>query len=193
MKLKRIIKLAANSISRLINGEIPMKDLIVSKSLKAKYAFDNKAKCTTCEKIWYELNTEGKKNMAIDNVVEFIKKEQYCPSCKKETKFIKMQANIPHVALARLMKERDPFNCPHHGERVPYVFIKGGGTRQFERVEDPNYVVNYGIEIDYHYYFEHQLKSSIETIFEPMPGDTAEIWKELIVEKVKKTRKKKEI
>ena len=187
-------KLARNSISSLINGEIPMKDLIVSKSLRANYAFDNKAKCTVCDKIWYELNTEtGKKNMAINKLTEFLKEEQYCPSCKKNTKFIKMKANIPHVALARTMKERDPFNCPHHGDRVPYVFIKGSGTRQFERVEDPTYVVNYGLEIDYIYYFEHQLKSSVETIFEPLPGDTTEIWKGLFEEKIKKTRKKKEV
>ena len=61
------------------------------------------------------------------------------------------------------MEKRDPYNCPLAGERVPYVFKMTGSKndRQFEKVEDPKYLINNCIPIDYHYYFEHQLKSAL--------------------------------
>ena len=77
------------------------------------------------------------------------------------------------------------------GDRVPYVFDTYQSTKQFEKVEDQDYIIKNGIPIDYIYYFEHQFKSAIQTIFEPMMEDVTELWKDLIPEKVKKVRKKK--
>ena len=62
-----------------------------------------------------------------------------------------------------------------------------------EKVEDPAYVIKNAIPIDYVYYFEHQFKSAIQTIFEPMMEDVSELWKDLIPEKVRKVRKKKTV
>ena len=70
-------------------------------------------------------------------------------------------------------------------------FVEQLNTKQFEKVEDPDYIIKNGIPIDYIYYFEHQFKSAIQTIFEPMMEDVTELWKDLIPEKVKKIRKKK--
>ena len=189
---------ARDKISKLVNGEVPMKELLLSKSLRAGYAFDRKAVCTECDKVYYELNVIGKKEMDITvltkkSVEEFIKNEHTCINCKKETKFIKAPANIPHVALARKREERDKMDKVASGDRVPYVFVTYESSKQFEKVEDPQYVLNNGIPIDYIYYFEHQFKSAIETIFGPMMEDVSELWKDLIPEKVKKTRKKKKI
>jgi hypothetical protein len=77
------------------------------------------------------------------------------------------------------------------GDRVPYVFATYDSTKQFEKVEDPNYVIKNRIPIDYTYYFEHQLKSALETIFAPMLNDVTELWKDLIPQKQKKIRKSK--
>ena len=189
---------ARDKISKLINGEVPMKELLLSKSLRAGYAFDRKAVCTECDKVYYELNIIGKKEMNITvltkkSVDEFIKNKHMCTHCNKETNFIKAPANIPHVALARKREERDKMDKVASGDRVPYVFVTYESTKQFEKVEDPQYVLNNGIPIDYIYYFEHQFKSAIETTFGPMMEDVSELWKDLIPEKVKKTRKKKKV
>ena len=190
---------AREKVASLLNGEIAMSELVVSKSLRTGYAFDDKANCVECDKTWYKLNLFGKKNMKIGvedvggkldrkyerPVNKFIETEHDCSSCEKKTNFVQMPANIPHVALARKMKERDAFSAPDSGDRVPYVFKCGGGSRQFEKVEDPKYLLNHGIPIDYEYYFEHQLKSSIETIFEPMMENVPDIWEGLLGKKKK--------
>ena len=193
---------AREKIRKLVNSEVPMKQLMLSKSLRSGYAFDNKAVCTLCDKTYYELNVVGKKEMNVSvlhtlknknksHILEFLETEHECPSCKNECLFKRCPANIPHVALARKRQERDKMDTVPGGERVPYVFVTYQGTRQFEKVEDPDYVIKNGIPIDYIYYFEHQFKSAIQTIFEPMLEDVTELWKDLIPEKVKKIRKKK--
>lgn len=188
---------ARDKIRMLVNSEVPMKQLVLSKSLRAGYAFDNKAVCKECSKTFYSLNVVGKKEMNVTvatkhkSLDEFIKFEHNCQSCNKMCIFEKCPANIPHVALARKREERDKMDKVAGGERVPYVFVTYSGSRQFEKVEDPDYVIKNAIPIDYIYYFEHQFKSAIETIFEPMMENVSDIWKDLIPEKVKKIRKKK--
>lgn len=195
---------ARDKIRTLVNSEVPMKQLLLSKSLRAGYAFDNKAVCTGCDKTYYELNVIGKKEMNISvlhklsnksksHIAEFLETEHTCPSCKNECLFKKCPANIPHVALARKRQERDKMDIVASGDRVPYVFVTYESTKQFEKVEDPEYIIKNGIPIDYIYYFEHQFKSALETIFEPMMEDVSELWKDLIPEKVKKVRRKKSV
>jgi DNA polymerase delta subunit 1 len=187
---------AREKIRKLINGEVPIKELLLSKSLRAGYAFDRKAVCSECTKIYYELNVLAKKEMDITvltkkSVDEFIKNPHMCLTCEKETIFEKCPANIPHVALARKRELRDKMDKVASGDRVPYVFATYDSTKQFEKVEDPNYVIKNRIPIDYIYYFEHQLKSALETIFAPMLNDVSELWKDLIPQKQKKIRKSK--
>lgn len=193
---------ARSKIRKLVNAEVPMKELMLSKSLRAGYAFDRKVICNGCTKTYYELNVIGKKEMDITvlhklvnknktHVEEFMETEHNCPNCKKMQTFSRCPANIPHVALARKREERDKMDRVASGDRVPYLFVTYESSKQFEKVEDPAYVIKNAIPIDYIYYFEHQFKSAIETIFEPMMEDVSELWKDIIPEKVKKTRKKK--
>ena len=193
---------ARSKIRKLVNAEVPMKELMLSKSLRAGYAFDRKVICNGCTKTYYEWNVIGKKEMNITvlhklsnknktHVEEFMETEHMCPNCKKMQSFSRCPANIPHVALARKREERDRMDRVASGDRVPYLFVTYESSKQFEKVEDPAYVIKNAIPIDYIYYFEHQFKSAIETIFEPMMEDVSELWKDIIPEKVKKTRKKK--
>ena len=195
---------ARSKIRKLVNAEVPMKELMLSKSLRAGYAFDRKVICNGCTKTYYELNVIGKKEMDITvlhklsnknktHVEEFMETEHQCPNCKKMQSFSRCPANIPHVALARKREERDRMDRVASGDRVPYLFVTYESSKQFEKVEDPAYVIKNAIPIDYIYYFEHQFKSAIETIFEPMMEDVSELWKDIIPEKVKKTRKKKTV
>ena len=207
--IPKSIEMGREFSQNLIEGKVSIKDLVISKSLKGygSYEFDKQVICTKCEKRWYHEDSAKKKVYKIpmsenktleENIKAFIKDEKYCHNCKADTLFKTNKANIPHVALARLMKERDPYNCPQVGERVPYVFKKVSNPRalQFERVEDPQYLTQNCIPIDFDYYFEHQFKSAIETIFYPILKDELEekMFKGVIPEKPpKRTRKVKAI
>ena len=189
---------AKDKIKMLIQGNVPMKELVLSKSLRSGYAFDKKAICNECNKTYYQINVVGKKEMNVcvisnKEITEWLKEPHDCPSCKKQCTFGRCPANIPHVALARKREERDKMDKVSSGERVPYVFVVSGGSRQFEKVEDPEYVTKSGEIIDYVYYFEHQFKSAIETIFEPMMENVSELWDDIIPPKIKRVRKTKSI
>lgn len=197
---------ARDKIKMLINAEVPMTELLLSKSVRTGYAFDRKAICKECTKTYYKLNVVGKKEMDITilwkkpttDVVkaetlldDFIKREHECPKCLKMTSFERCPANLPHVALARKRESRDKMDRVASGDRIPYVFATYNSTKQFEKVEDPAYVIKNNIPIDYVYYFEHQFKSVIETIFSPMMDNVSELWIDIIPQKQRKTRAKK--
>lgn len=210
--IPKSIEMGREYSKNLLDGKVPMKDLVISKSLKGygSYEFDKQLICKECDKRWYR-EVDDKKKYAIQyydeynadkdleyNLNKFMQKKHYCFTCKEETEYKTNKANIPHVALARKMKERDPYNCPQVGERVPYVFKKVTNPKalQFERVEDPQYLVQNCIPIDFDYYFEHQFKSAIETIFYPILKDELEekMFKNIVQEKPpKRTRKVKSI
>jgi len=58
-----------------------------------------------------------------------------------------------HVELAERMRKRDPHNAPAIGDRVPYVIIKASkGAKAYEKAEDPLYVLENNIPLDYQYY-----------------------------------------
>jgi DNA polymerase delta subunit 1 len=77
-----------------------------------------------------------------------------------------------HVELAERMRKRDPATAPAMGDRVPYVIIKAAkGAKAFEKAEDPLYVLENDIPLDYQYYLENQLENPLTRIFEPIMGD----------------------
>jgi DNA polymerase delta subunit 1 len=183
-------QMAKDSITALLQGKVPINKLIVSKSFREGYSYEKKGVCPECEKTWSIVEENGKKIFTIPP--QFLTKSTICPHCNNIVIFKKMLPNLPHVALAEKMKERDPFNCPAIGDRVPYVFIKGDPKlKQFEKVEDPIYAANNMLSIDYLYYFDHQLKSVLETIFEVVIDDLSILFEEAIALKpMKRTRKK---
>ena len=73
------------------------------------------------------------------------------------------------------MKQRDEASAPNVGDRVAYVMIKGvKGSKGFEKSEDPLYVLQNNLPIDYQFYIDHQLKLPLVRIFEPILGDSVE-------------------
>lgn len=82
-------------------------------------------------------------------------------------------AKQAHVELAERMKKRDVGSAPTLGDRVAYVIIKGAaGAKNFERSEDPIYVLENNIPIDTKYYLDNQLAKPLGRIFEPILGET---------------------
>ena len=77
-----------------------------------------------------------------------------------------------HVELAARMKKRDPGSAPQMGDRVPYVIITGAkGAANFEKAEDPVYVLENNIPIDCKWYLTNQLSKPLTRIFEPIVDD----------------------
>ena len=82
-------------------------------------------------------------------------------------------ANLPHVKLAEKMRKRDAASAPNVGDRVAYVVVKGTkGSKTYEKSEDPIYVLEHNIPIDFVYYIENQIKLPLIRIFEPIFGDS---------------------
>ncbi|KAK6639162.1 DNA polymerase delta catalytic subunit [Polyplax serrata] len=84
-------------------------------------------------------------------------------------------AKQAHVELAQKMKKRDPGTAPKLGDRVPYVICCATkGTPAYQRAEDPIYVLENSVPIDFNYYLENQLAKPLVRIFEPILGEKAE-------------------
>ncbi|KAH0536846.1 DNA-directed DNA polymerase delta [Glutinoglossum americanum] len=80
-------------------------------------------------------------------------------------------AKQAHVELAERMKKRDPGSAPTLGDRVAYVIIKGaGGAKNYERSEDPLFVLEHNVPIDTKYYLDNQLAKPLSRIFDPILG-----------------------
>lgn len=81
--------------------------------------------------------------------------------------------SLAHVAVVEKMRERIPGSEPQQGDRVPFVIIQGPkNSKMFERAEDPQYVREHNLKLDYEYYFENQLKNPVCDLLEPLVGDT---------------------
>ena len=81
-------------------------------------------------------------------------------------------AKQAHVELAERMKKRDAGSAPALGDRVAYVMVKGAaGSKNYERSEDPIFVLENNIPIDTKYYLENQLANPLGRIFEPILGE----------------------
>ncbi|KAL9098479.1 MAG: hypothetical protein Q9163_005869 [Psora crenata] len=81
-------------------------------------------------------------------------------------------AKQAHVELAERMRKRDAGSAPTLGDRVAYVIIKGaGGSKNYERSEDPIFVLENNIPIDTKYYLDNQLAKPLGRIFEPILGE----------------------
>ncbi|CAM1508366.1 Fc.00g052140.m01.CDS01 [Cosmosporella sp. VM-42] len=82
-------------------------------------------------------------------------------------------AKQAHVELAKRMKKRDEGSAPGLGDRVAYVMIRGAaGAKNFEKSEDPTYVLENNVPIDTRYYLDNQLAKPLGRIFEPILGAT---------------------
>jgi DNA polymerase delta subunit 1 len=81
-------------------------------------------------------------------------------------------AKQAHVELAERMKKRDAGSAPTLGDRVAYVIVKGaGGSKNYEKSEDPMFVLEHNVPIDTKYYLDNQLANPLGRIFEPILGE----------------------
>ena len=101
--------------------------------------------------------------------------------------------NQAHVQVVRKMRERQPGSEPQSGDRVPYILIKTEDpkARAFEKSEDPVYVREHNLPVDYAYYFLNKFLNPVCDLLEPLFENVKDdIFGELLM-RAKPPRKKK--
>lgn len=78
----------------------------------------------------------------------------------------------PHVEVRNKIRKRSPGSEPQNGDRVSFLVTKGPGLL-CDKAEDPAYVTEHGVPVDYAYYFDHQLQKPVCDLLEPLVGTKA--------------------
>lgn len=129
---------------------------------------------TVLQKILRERDVSGAESY-VKNIISLLMKNQIDMSQLVITKQISRAdyaAKQAHVELAERMRKRDAGSAPTLGDRVAYVITKGGAnTKNYEKSEDPIYVLEHNLPIDTKYYLENQLSNPLQRIFEPILGE----------------------
>lgn len=81
----------------------------------------------------------------------------------------KTKTDPSHVALAKRMALRDPGNAPAANDRIQYVFMvvdKNKVKTQGDKVENPQYLLEHNLQIDYLYYIQKQIMKPCQQFLE---------------------------
>ena len=76
-----------------------------------------------------------------------------------------------HKVLADRMAERDPGNAPQVNSRIPFVYITNDYIRshpkclQGDRVENPDYIKEHNLQIDYLFYITNQILKAVSRVY----------------------------
>jgi len=82
---------------------------------------------------------------------------------------------MPHVAVRDKIKARAPGSEPQQGDRVQFVVaLAPKNGKLVEKAEDPTWVKEQGVPLDYQYYFTNQLKKPVCDLLEPLVGSDPE-------------------
>jgi DNA polymerase delta subunit 1 len=84
--------------------------------------------------------------------------------------------NQSHVQVVTKMRQRRPGSEPQSGDRVPYLLTKTEDpkAKAFEKAEDPKYVEENGIPVDYHYYFLNKFLNPVCDLLDPLYANVKE-------------------
>ncbi len=71
--------------------------------------------------------------------------------------------NLPHIQLAKRMKERDAGSAPQSGQRFGYIVVyeASRGNELCAKTEDPRYAKVNNLEPDYLYYLDNQVRKPL--------------------------------
>ena len=101
--------------------------------------------------------------------------------------------NQSHVQVVTKMRQRKPGSEPQSGDRVPYLLTKTEDpkAKAFEKAEDPKYVEENGVPVDYHYYFLNKFLNPVCDLLDPLYDNVKdEIFGEIIDQHKPKKPKK---
>ena len=81
--------------------------------------------------------------------------------------FYKNPKQIAHKVLADRMGQRDPGNKPGPGDRIPYVYILTSKKKDLQgnKIENPAYIQEQKLKIDYGFYITNQIMKPVLQIY----------------------------
>lgn len=190
---ERNVPKAANFVMEktmdMIEGKMSLSQLTITKSLSARYRPDElKQEIKGLERLVDKekelidrLEKKDKKTKAQQaelTSAENRLQSYYKVLAEKQDKV--SRASYPaHKILADRMAKRDPGNAPASGERMGFIYIAPPAGQlapklQGDRIENPEYIKEKGLQPDYKYYIEHQLMNPIGQLFglmvDQLPG-----------------------
>lgn len=132
-------ELAKERAIELLSGDVPNQKLILSQSLADTYKVNGKP-------------------------VSITKYDQ------ETGKYLSEDINQSHVQVFHKMRERKPGSEPQSGDRVPYLLTKtkDSKAKAYEKAEDPKYVEEHNIPVDYHYYFLNKFLNPVCDLLDPL-------------------------
>jgi DNA polymerase delta subunit 1 len=132
-------ELAKERAIELLSGDVPNEKLVLSQSLADTYKVNGKS-------------------------VSITKYDQ------ETGKYLSEDINQSHVQVFHKMRERKPGSEPQSGDRVPYLLTKTENikAKAYEKAEDPKYVEEHGIPVDYHYYFLNKFLNPVCDLLDPL-------------------------
>ena len=97
------------------------------------------------------------------------------------------KAKMAHVCVRDKIRKRAPGSEPQQGDRVSFLIVQGmKGDLMADKAEDPTWVEEKGLKVDYQYYFTNQLKKPVEDLLEPLVGREVSVFSEQPQKKYKK-------
>jgi DNA polymerase elongation subunit (family B) len=191
----RIINYMRKQIDKILNGEYPLDDFELSKTLKGSYTlsndnelkyFNNKITNKKSNNTDEESTKNKKHIVSLDNNGWYIKKnderlymDDLCP-------------NMVHVVLAERVRKRDPGNAFNLNDRIPFIYIekktqKGVKLLQGDMVEIPEYIFEKKLKVDYLFYITNQIMNPAVQLLEVLMPNPQALFDEYI--KKEKDRK----
>ena len=93
--------------------------------------------------------------------------------------------NMAHVQVHNKMRQRRPGSEPQSGDRVPYLLTKTDDpkAKAYQKSEDPKYVEEHNVPLDYHYYFLNKFLTPVCDLLDPLyDNPKQEIFGEIIAQ-----------
>jgi hypothetical protein len=97
--------------------------------------------------------------------------------------------NLPHVALANKMRDRDPGSAPLIGDRINYIFVEipdNPKAKLYEKAEDLTVAIDKKLKVDYLYYITNQIHNPVSEIIKILVTDYEKIFTDATKACVKK-------
>eukprot|EP00922_Rhytidocystis_sp_ex-Travisia-forbesii_P037851 GHVS01056365.1.p1 GENE.GHVS01056365.1~~GHVS01056365.1.p1 ORF type:complete len:939 (+),score=105.84 GHVS01056365.1:635-3451(+) len=120
------------------------------------------------DKMLIEFDVAGAQQLTKDTISDLLqnKIDMSLLVVTKSIGKVDYEMHLPHVELAKKLRQRDPGTAPGVGDRVSYIIIKGHkGQAQYDRAEDPLYALDNNLTIDTQHYLEN-IKNPITRVFE---------------------------
>jgi len=151
---KKAVEFAKVTLRQILSGKYSMDKFIITKTLKG---------CA--------LTQEEQK-------IEEIK--------PKDQRSYSDRTRIVHAVLADRMAERDPGNRPASNDRIPYAYIitEKEANLQGDRVENPDYIVENNLPLDYLFYITNQIMKPAIQFLELIVDNPSDIFKQCIIKEM---------